>query len=260
MILSVFASGSTGNCSLLSEGDTHLLLDDGISLRKLRAALALRGLAPEALSGVLITHEHKDHISGLPMLCKHCGVPLFAPRTVANHIRWSAAGVDGYIREISPGIPFPVGGLTVTAFPTSHDSDQSVGYRLEGSVSFALCTDTGCVTEEMLAALTGCEAAIIEANHDVDMLRAGPYPYYLKRRVLSERGHLSNDDSAALCCKLAEAGLRTLVLGHLSRENNRPSLAEQAVGGALKKRGQNVTLHIAPEWGHLYLEMEPCSK
>lgn len=252
MKLSVFASGSTGNCALLSEGDTHLLLDDGISLRKLRAALNLRGLSPGKLSGVVITHEHKDHISGLPMLCKHCGVPLFAPRTVANHIRWSAAGVDGYIREISPGTPFTVGELTVTAFPTSHDTDQSVGYRIEGSVTFALCTDTGCVTGEMLAALSGCEAALIEANHDVDMLRAGPYPYYLKRRILSERGHLSNEDSAVLCRALAEKGLRTLVLGHLSRENNLPSLAERTVRAALGQR--EVSLHIAPEWGHLYLE------
>ena len=255
MILSVFASGSTGNCALLSEGDTHLLLDDGISLRRLRAALALRGLTPEKLSGVLITHEHKDHISGLPMLTKHCGVPLFAPRTVANHIRWSAAGVDGYIREISPGTPFTAGAFTVTAFPTCHDTDQSVGYRIEGSIPFALCTDTGCVTTEMLAALSGCEAALIEANHDVDMLRAGPYPYYLKRRILSERGHLSNADSAVLCCELAEKGLRTLVLGHLSRENNLPSLAEGCVGGALAAHGHSVSLHIAPEWGHLYLEI-----
>ena len=255
MILSVFASGSTGNCALLSEGNTHLLLDDGISLRKLRAALALRGLTPETLSGVLITHEHKDHISGLPMLCNHCGVPLFAPRTVANHIRWSAAGVDGYIREITPGMPFTVGELTVTAFPTSHDTDQSVGYRIDGSIPFALCTDTGCVTAEMLAAMDGCEAALIEANHDVDMLLSGPYPYYLKRRILSERGHLSNADSAALCCKLAEKGLRTLALGHLSRENNLPSLAERCVGGALTERGHHISLHIAPEWGHLYLEI-----
>lgn len=258
MILSVFASGSTGNCALLSEGDTHLLLDDGISLRKLRAALALRGLVPEALCGVLITHEHKDHISGLPMLCKHCGVPLFAPRTVANHIRWSAAGVDGYIREITPGTAFSLGSLTVTAFPTSHDTDQSVGYRIDGSVRFALCTDTGCVTEEMRSALIGCEAALIEANHDIDMLRAGPYPYYLKRRILSDRGHLSNEDSAALCCELASQGLRTLVLGHLSRENNLPSLAEKTVGGALRQRGYDISPHIAPEWGHLYLEIEPC--
>jgi len=254
MILSVFASGSTGNCALLSEGDTHLLLDDGISLKKLRAALALRGLTPEALSGVLITHEHKDHISGLPMLCKHCGVPLFAPRTVANHIRWSVAGVDGYIREITPGEAFCVGAVTATAFETCHDSDQSVGYRVEGSVRFALCTDTGCVTDEMLSALCGCEAAIIEANHDIDMLRAGPYPYYLKRRILSPRGHLSNEDSASLCCTLAESGLRTLVLGHLSRENNLPSLAKRTVEAALQQCGQEVALHIAPEWGHLYLE------
>ena len=192
------------------------------------------------------------------MLCKHCGVPLFAPRTVANHIRWSAAGVDGYIREIVPGTPFSLGALTVTAFPTSHDTDQSVGYRIDGRVRFALCTDTGCVTGEMLAALSGSAAALIEANHDVDMLRAGPYPYYLKRRILSERGHLSNDDSAALCCTLASRGLRTLVLGHLSRENNIPSLAERTVGGALAAQGHDVSLHIAPEWGHLYLEIEPC--
>ena len=246
MKLSVFASGSTGNCALLSEGDTHLLLDDGISRRKLRAALTLRGLTPGDLSGVVITHEHKDHISGLPMLCKHCGVPLFAPRTVANHIRWSAAGVDGYIREISPGTPFTVGELTVTAFPTSHDTDQSVGYRIDGSVTFALCTDTGCVTGEMLAALSGCEAALIEANHDVDMLRAGPYPYYLKRRILSNEGHLSNETAAAFARTAAENGTREIVLAHLSRENNTPVMAYDAVARALAVLAAPPALSVAP--------------
>ena len=171
------------------------------------------------------------------MLAKHAGIPIFAPRTVANHIRWSAAGVDGFLREIEIGVPVPVGEFSICAFPTSHDTDQSVGYRIDGSSSFALCTDTGCVTTEMLAALSGCEAALIEANHDVDMLRAGPYPYYLKRRILSERGHLSNDDSAALCCSLAEAGLRTLVLGHLSAENNTPELALDTALEAVTREG-----------------------
>ena len=124
---------------------------------------------------------------------------------------------------------------------------------------FGVCTDTGCVTAEMLDALAGCDAAVIEANHDVNMLRAGRYPVYLKRRILSDRGHLSNEACAQLACALAKTGVRSLVLGHLSRENNRPGLAERAVREALDGEGFSaVTLRVAPAEGDLELEVTPC--
>ncbi len=259
MTVDVFASGSSGNCTLLSDGETHVLIDAGLSFRRLTAALAPHGLAPADLDAVLVTHEHNDHISGLPMLRRHCATPVIAPRTVANHIRWSVAGDDGYIREIAPGTPFAVGSLTITAFPTPHDTDQSVGYRLEGGARFGFCTDTGCVTEAMREGLSGCDAAVVEANHDLRMLLDGPYPAALKRRILSERGHLSNDSSAEFACALAGSGTRTLILGHLSRENNLPSLARGAVRSALDAAGfSGVRLEVAPVLGDLAVEVSPC--
>ncbi len=259
MTLTVFASGSGGNCALLSDGETHVLLDAGISLRRITHALAAHGLTVEDLDGVLITHEHKDHVSAVPVLCRHHDTALYAPRTVANHIRWSAAGVDAHLREIEPGIPFPLGGFTVTAFLTPHDTDVSVGYRVEGNGCFGLCTDAGHVTEEMTSALTGCGAVMVETNHDTDMLLSGPYPAVLKRRILSDRGHLSNECGAALCRELAERGTRRFVLAHLSQENNRPFLARAAVERALKSAEfGGVELDVAPVLGDLCVEIPPC--
>ena len=142
-------------------------------------------------------------------------------------------------------------------FPTSHDVSESVGWRVAGSSVFALATDTGCVTPELVSALAGAETVLIEANHDPDMLRAGPYPWYLKRRILSERGHLSNDDCAALACRLAESGTRQIVLGHLSRENNSPALAFRTVSAALA--GKGAALYVAPAEDRFTLEEDaPC--
>lgn len=259
MRVSLFASSSSGNCTLLSQGESHLLIDAGVSLRRLRAALSGHGLGPEDLCGVLITHEHTDHTAALPMLCRHCSVPLYAPRTVANHLRGSMPGIEGLLRDIAPFDPFSVGGFTVTAFPTPHDAEGSVGYRVEGEGSFGFCTDCGCVTEDMLDMLRGCDGAVIEANHDTDLLCDGPYPVYLKRRILSERGHLSNECCAALAVELARCGARTLILGHLSQENNRPALAREAVCGALVRAGfPAVQVEVGPVWGDLSLEIPPC--
>lgn len=259
MTVVTFASGSTGNCTLVSDGETHLLIDAGISLRRIKLALSRHGLRPEDLAGILITHEHKDHISGLPMMVKHHGLPVFAPRTVANHIGWSVTGVDECLRPIVPEETFSVGNLRLTAFSTSHDTDQSVGYRIEGSATFGYCTDTGCVTPGMHRYLTGCEAVVLEANHDVDMLRSGPYPWYLKQRVLSDAGHLSNDVCAAFACELAQSGVQYIILGHLSRENNRPSVARRAVCDALDKAGfSHIPVEAAPADGDLVWEARSC--
>lgn len=150
-----------------------------------------------------------------------------------------------------------VGPFELVAFPTPHDTPQSAGYRVSADgISVAVATDTGCVTEAMLRHLRGTSIAMIEANHDVEMLRTGPYPPYLKRRILSSRGHLSNDDCAMLAAELAASGTRQIVLGHLSRENNRPSVAEQTVRRALE--GSGAATFVAPEAGFLQVEAEPC--
>ena len=252
MRICTFASGSRGNCTLVSGGDCHILIDAGISMKRVKDNLALSGLSPADISGILITHEHADHVSGLPMLCKHHHLPIYAPRTVADHLRSTVTGIDDCLREIPVGETFPLGTLSVTAFATPHDTEQSVGYRVEGEGCFALATDMGHVTEEVLAGLMGADMVVIEANHDLRMLADGPYPYYLKQRILSPRGHLSNDDCALLAAHLAAHGTHTIVLGHLSQENNTPAAAYRTVHRALE--GRDVYLCTAPAAERMLLE------
>jgi len=256
MRLTTFASGSDGNCALLSMDGMNLLIDAGISCRRIRTELRASGVEPEAISAILITHEHSDHIAGLATLLKYCGAPICAPRTVASAIARTAAGAAARLRIFTPGTPETVGALTVRCFPTSHDTAESVGWRVEGSAVFALATDTGCVTPEIEAGLRGADAVLIEANHDVDMLRTGPYPVYLKRRILSDHGHLSNDACASLAAKLAGSGTRQIVLGHLSRENNTPAKAYRTVCSALE--GTDTALCVAPASERLTVEVTEC--
>ena len=257
MRLTVFASGSTGNCALVRGGGRSVLLDAGISARRICAALQAEGADPAGLDGILITHEHADHVSGLNVLLKRFPLPVFAPGIAADALRRTLPGACAYIRTVEPGRPLSFGCMTVTAFPTPHDAAQSVGYRIEadGAVLTA-ATDTGCVTDDMLRYFSGADAALIEANHDVSMLLAGPYPAYLKKRILSDRGHLSNAECTFLAAVLARRGTRTIVLGHLSRQNNIPDLARRTVCRGLE--GTGAALYVAPELGRLDVEVEPC--
>ena len=251
MKLSVYASGSSGNCLLLSSGSTHILIDAGISKRRIEGSLAQSGLSMREICGVLITHEHSDHISGLKMLLKYYALPVYAPRTVANRLRGCLPEAEPYLRVIPVNESFDIGDLTVTAFHTPHDTDESVGYRVQSGGVFALATDMGHVTEEVLNALSGADAVLIESNHDEEMLRYGPYPVYLKRRILSDSGHLSNACCAELARALALGGTKQIILGHLSRENNTPALAMQAARESTA--GLPVELYCAPVYGCLSL-------
>ena len=247
----VFASGSSGNCLLLSSGDTNILIDAGISMRRIEKALAQTGRTMRDIGGVLITHEHSDHISGLKMLIKYYRVPVYAPRTVAARLRGMLPEIDDCLRVIPVGESFSLGSLFIKAFHTSHDTDESVGYRVKGDGVFALATDMGCVTDEVTEGLSGAGTVLIEANHDEEMLRYGAYPVYLKRRILSERGHLSNDNCALLARELVRGGTRQIILGHLSRENNCPELALEAVRRAVA--AYSPELYCAPASGFLSL-------
>lgn len=251
MKLSVYASGSSGNCLLLSSGSTHILIDAGISKRRIEGSLAQSGLSMREIGGVLITHEHSDHISGLKMLLKYYALPVYAPRTVANRLRGCLPEAEPYLRVIPVNESFDIGDLTVTAFHTPHDTDESVGYRVQSGGVFALATDMGHVTEEVLNALSGADAVLIESNHDEEMLRYGPYPVYLKRRILSDSGHLSNACCAELARALALGGTKQIILGHLSRENTSPALAMQAARESTA--GLPVELYCAPVYGCLSL-------
>ena len=257
MRLTVFASGSTGNCSLVSGAGAHILVDAGISAKRITAGLASVGLAPTSLDGIFITHEHSDHIKGLAVLMKHGPVPVFAPGAVAEYLRRALPGVLPFLHTLTPPEPVELGEMRVIPFPTPHDVRQSVGYRVEAEdTALFFATDTGCVTEEMLCRLAGADAALMEANHDVDMLRHGPYPPELQQRILSDRGHLSNAECTWLAAVAAHQGTRHIVLGHMSRENNTPELALRTVRRGLE--GTDAVLYAAPELGCLSVEVSPC--
>jgi len=253
MRIVTFASGSTGNCSLVSDGGVHILVDAGISMRRIVKGLETLGLAPCDIDGVLITHEHSDHVSGLKMLNRHYALKIYAPSELCRVLTESVPELKENLKEVAVNAVFNIGGLGVEAFCTPHDSVFSAGYVFGGG-RLAYCTDTGCVTEEMSAHLMGADAVLIEANHDIKMLRSGPYPAYLKRRILSERGHLSNEACAFLANMLAKSGTRHIILAHLSRENNTPELARETVSQAIA--GLGARLYVAPMDGILIVETE----
>ena len=259
MKISVLASGSTGNCTLVSEGETHLLIDAGISARRIAEGLRREGVAPQALSAILITHEHTDHIKGLEVLTHRCDAPVYAVRAVADALLALMPAVRERLCVPEPDCAVLIGQTAVTPFLVSHDSAGCCGYRVSGpSGSFGICTDLGVVTDAVRCALTGVNCAVIESNHDLTMLRTGPYPAFLKKRIRSERGHLSNDDAAALAVYLTETGAEALILGHLSRHNNTPGEALRTVQTALETAfspDQLPAVFAAPETGGLCVEI-----
>jgi len=259
MTVNTLASSSSGNCTVVSQGNTHLLIDAGISLRRIRDGLRRLGLSPDDLAGILVTHEHSDHIGGIRMLVKYHKALVFSSCGAGQGICGAMPEVEPFVNCFEIGVSFELGDITVRSFPTPHDAAESVGYRLmAGGKALCYVTDLGCVTEEVATAAYGADIAVIEANHDRDMLRSGPYPPFLKRRILSKHGHLSNNDSGSLAAGLAMSGTRFLQLSHLSRENNTPELARQTVEEVLGKKGivagRDIELDVAPPFtpGRLY--------
>lgn len=222
-------------------------------MRRIKANLALCGLSPDDIDAIFITHQHSDHISGLGMLTKHYAIPVFAPCSTARYLLVSMSYPEEFINVLPIGSEVCFDDVRVCSFATSHDTDESAGYRIEADRIFSLATDTGIVTEEVFRGLCGADAVVIESNHDIEMLRFGGYPYYLKQRIMSDRGHLSNDACAQLARRLADEGTQYMILGHLSRENNTPGKAFAAVNAALVGRG--VQLYVAPEAERLSLEI-----
>ena len=241
------ASGSSGNALVLSCGDVRLLVDAGISCRRIGAGLRELGLEPADLTAVLITHTHTDHVSGLRTLLKRTEAPVYAAEAAGRDLVLRLPEAAGRLEALELCRPLSLGDVSVTAFPTSHDAPGACGFRFDtpgGAVG--LLTDTGYVTEEAADVLPGVTLAVLEANHDVETLRGGPYPYYLKRRILGDEGHLSNGDCARFAVTLAERGAAEIVLAHLSRENNTPAMARRAVETALSAAGLAPALSVAP--------------
>ncbi len=249
MSLRIFSlySGSSGNSFLIANGGDCILIDGGKNCKRLAACICACGYSPADVRAVLVTHEHSDHISALPVFTRRYRIPVHAVGETAFAL--AAAGVDPALIVSHPA-PFreTVGGFSVSAFPTPHDSRASVGYRVETETDEGVCkigyaTDMGVLTPTVEENLLGCDYVILESNHDIVRLETGPYPYYLKKRIRGERGHLSNADCAAFAEKLAGSGTRRILLAHLSRENNTPALAYETTAARL--RGKDVILRVA---------------
>lgn len=233
-------SGSSGNCTYVGTGDGGILIDVGVSARRIVTALRERDIDPCSIRAVLLTHEHNDHISGLRVLSKQFHWPIVASGGTLDAL---AAQEQVTAEQALYVLPtdrcLTVAGMRITSFATPHDSRECYGYRLdtEDGRSLAMTTDLGYVPESVLQAIQGCDMLHIESNHDPEMLRTGPYPYWLVQRIRGQGGHLSNDECAAVLPGLVEAGAKRIVLAHLSEKNNTPALAEQTAVSALSAIG-----------------------
>ncbi len=257
-VLSLY-SGSTGNAFLVHSPTGTILIDAGKSARRLCTEIQNAGISPEEIRAVLVTHEHADHISALPIFLKKYPIPV--------HIQKEC----GYKLEQEPHValclvPHPpifeetICGMHVTSFPTPHDSRSSVGYRIEIPLSdrtfrIGYATDIGYISESVRQGLSGCDAVILESNHDPELLMLGRYPYELKLRIASKRGHLSNADCADFAAQLYQNGTRSFLLAHLSQENNMPDLAYDTCFSAISDPRVQLEVAKPEEITELLLEV-----
>ena len=243
-------SGSRGNSAFIKIGDTAFLIDAGRNARALCGALSAIGERIENVSAIFITHEHSDHIAALELLAKKNDFPIFMTRQSAQKIE-ETSPIRRTLVERDILFCEEIGDIKISSFRTSHDSLMSVGYRIEfsdedGAHAIGYATDIGYISDDVKDGLIGCEAVVIECNHDVDMLMTGPYSRYLKTRVASNKGHLSNKDCAAFAVELAQNGTRAIMLAHLSQENNEPDLAFDEVSSAIS--GFDVSVAVASQY------------
>ena len=247
-ILSLY-SGSTGNAFLIQGPLGAILIDAGKSAKQLCQSLGEAGVSPDAIGAIFVTHEHSDHINALPVFLKKHPLPIHIPQGCVYKLI-TEASVAPHLHPHPPIYTEEVCGMRVTSFPTPHDSHASVGYRIEvlnakqhPCFRIGYATDIGYVSKEVESGLSGCDAVILESNHDPEMLMNGMYPYALKQRIASRRGHLPNEECALLAARLCGTGTKALMLAHLSQENNTPSLAFDGCWSAIADVG--VQLFVA---------------
>ncbi len=242
-------SGSDGNCQFISSGHTSILVDAGLSGVKVQNEMKKLGLEPSQLDGIFVTHEHIDHIQGVGVLSRRFDIPVYATEKT-----WLAMESKvGKIKEkncklIAADQDYCLQDLLIQPFHISHDASEPLGFNvLNDKKKISLLTDTGCVNDYIVSKMRGCHIVLIESNHDEELLKVGPYPWSLKQRIMSEWGHLSNDNAAEFLKVLLNGG-EHVFLGHLSRENNFPELAYKTVTYSLSEHQslweQNVTVHM----------------
>jgi len=233
MRLCSIASGSSGNCIYVGSDTTHLLIDVGISGKRIEGGLKELDLSGRDVDGILITHEHTDHIAGLGVLARKFGIPIYASEGTIAAIK-QTPGLGNVETELFVELQADrkkvIKDLIIHPMRISHDAGEPLAYRVSyGSKKVAVCTDLGIYNDYTVECLKGLDALVLEANHDVKMLQVGPYPYYLKQRILGDRGHLSNENAGRLLSRILHDNMKSISLGHLSKENNLPELAYEAV-------------------------------
>lgn len=239
-------SGSSGNAMFLSDGSTKILIDTGLSGKRIFEALVSIGEKPSELSAILVSHEHSDHIRGAGVISRKVDIPIYA-----NQNTWEA--MEHCIGPVSlknkmyfdTGKEFEVGNIVIKAFPIPHDAAEPVGFNffIENR-KITTATDIGHMNKELLSHIEGSDLLLIESNHDVEMLKVGPYPWPLKKRILGELGHLSNEMAGKVVAYLADKGTRNFFLGHLSKENNFPELAYETVRNILREKNIDIEKDI----------------
>jgi len=243
-------SGSSGNCIFIAADRTKILIDAGLSAKRIIEALVSIGEKPSELSAVLVSHEHIDHIRGAGIISRKYNIPVFANESTWEAMDRSVGPVSLINKQyFNTGREFEIGEVLVKAFPIPHDAAEPVGFSFfAGNRKVTVATDIGHINDELLNNFEMSELLLLESNHDVEMLRIGPYPWMLKKRIAGDFGHLSNEMAGKAIVHMAEKGTRRFLLGHLSRENNFPELAYQTVCNALYERqiivGTDVALDV----------------
>lgn len=249
MKLCSIASGSSGNCIYIGNNNTNLLIDVGISGKRIENGLCSIDVDPKTIDGILITHEHSDHINGLGVMARRYGIPIYATvETINSILRIKSIGriSEDLFHYIEPDVAFEINDMVVNPFSISHDASNPVCYTfISNGQKIGIATDLGKYDDYIVSNLKDSQVLLLEANHDINMLEVGAYPYHLKRRILGDRGHLSNDNSGRLICELLHDKLQHIFLGHLSKENNYPELAYETVKLELENSDHNVMKHLS---------------
>lgn len=236
------SSGSSGNCQYIETGNSRILIDAGFSGKKIESLLSSIGVCPSTLDGIFVTHEHTDHSKGVGVMSRRYDLPIFA-----NNNTW--IGMNNTIGKISEKNTkifktddyLDMKDITINPILISHDALEPVGYIIfYKKVKISIITDTGWVNDSIVSKIKDSQLYLMESNHDVDMLKHGPYPWYLKERILSKRGHLSNDDAAHVLGEVLSGNGETVLLAHLSQDNNRPDLAYKTVRDSIMSLGLDV--------------------
>lgn len=258
MELCSIASGSSGNCICVGSDNCHVLIDAGISGKRIEAGLNSIDLKTADMQGILITHEHIDHIAGVGVLARKYGIPIYATAgTIDAVLNTKSVGKieEALFHPITQGEDFIIGDLTIEPISVSHDAAEPVAYKIkQPGKSAAIMTDLGTYDGTIVEKLKNLDVLLLEANHDVRMLQAGSYPYQLKRRILGEKGHLSNELSGQLLSEVLHDDFKAIFLGHLSKENNYPKLAYETVRlevtlGDNPYKGEDFPIYVAERDG-----------